>query len=361
MIFQPPPQPDLDIPALERSLELSGLTNSYKLYWFAGLIEEIKHQRTEIKFRTMVIWMITKCWHTVLRFKLNLGAQDKLNEVICFLNEKYEIKTDITESDLNTFLDELDDPEFENYIKGYIRYVPYRLLNSFYDFKDGAGYNKDSAIAEKSSKDEKVLYRINSIDLTITVNYSWFEYIYCNMPIIVGWYRYKLVEYLQRKNPNVPSVIDKIELPQERILTEARKFWKFVINTVEINDIYTNLPINTSDLSIDHFIPWSFVLHDKQWNLTPVSKHINSSKSDRLPPLEKYLDKFINQQFKAYTIALMQGPKSKVMQDYLTLGQGMDLSTGLRETEFKEIMRNTIIPLHRIAQNQGFGVWRNNN
>jgi len=38
-----PPQPELNIPALERSLELSSLTNSYKLYWFAALIEEINN------------------------------------------------------------------------------------------------------------------------------------------------------------------------------------------------------------------------------------------------------------------------------------------------------------------------------
>ena len=353
-----PPQPELNIPALERSLDLSSLTNSYKLYWFAGLLEEINHQRTEIKFKTIVIWMITKSWHTVLTFKLSLGAQDKLAEVIYYINEKYEIKPDITESELNIFLNQLHDPEFENYIRGYIRYVPYRLLSSFYEFKDDSGYNKDRAIAEKSSKDETVLYRINIIDSTVIVNYRWFEYIYCNMPIVTGWFRYKLVEYLQRRNPNVPAIIDKIELPQERILTEARQFWKVVMNTIEINDIYTNLPLNISDMSIDHFIPWSFVLHDKQWNLTPVSKRINSSKSDRLPPLEKYLDKFINQQFKAYTIALKQGPKSKVMQDYITLGQGIDVSTGLRESEFKEIMKNTIIPLHRIAQNQGFPLWK---
>ncbi len=352
-----PPQSDLNISALERTLDLSSLTNSYKLYWFAGLLEEIKHQRTEISFRTMVIWMITKCWHTVLRFKLTLGAMDKLNEVIFYINDSYEIKPDITEPDLNIYLSNLDDPEFEVFIKGFIRYVPYRLLSTFYNFKDDSGYNKERVIAEKSLNDDSVLYRINIADSTVIVNYRWFEYIYCNMPIVLGWYRYKLVEYLQRRNPNVPAVIDKIELPQERMLTDARKFWKIVMSSVEINDIYTNLPLEIADVSIDHFIPWSFVLHDKQWNLTPVSRSINSSKSDRLPPLEKYLDTFINQQFKAYKVALMQGPNSKVMQDYITLGQGIGVSAGLRETEFKEIMQNTIIPLHRIAQNQGFGMW----
>ncbi len=33
------------------------------------------------------------------------------------------------------------------------------------------------------------------------------------------------------------------------------------------------------------------------------------------------------------------------------------VTASLREAEFKEIMQNTITPLHRIAQNQGFGLW----
>jgi hypothetical protein len=34
-----------------------------------------------------------------------------------------------------------------------------------------------------------------------------------------------------------------------------------------ISDIYTGLPVNESYMSLDHFIPWSFVLHDRLWNL----------------------------------------------------------------------------------------------
>ena len=44
MILHPlPPQPELNIAALEQSLDLSNLTNSYKLYWFAALLDEINN------------------------------------------------------------------------------------------------------------------------------------------------------------------------------------------------------------------------------------------------------------------------------------------------------------------------------
>ncbi|NLV68960.1 MAG: hypothetical protein GXY14_14925 [Spirochaetes bacterium] len=110
-------------------------------------------------------------------------------------------------------------------------------------------------------------------------------------------------------------------------------------------------------MSLDHFIPWSFVVHDRLWNLTPVSRSINSSKSDLLPSLDKYLEHFIDQQLAAYKTALAMGYKGRVLDDYILLGQGMDREGVIRETDFKEMIRNTIVPLHSIALNQGFGLW----
>jgi hypothetical protein len=124
-------------------------------------------------------------------------------------------------------------------------------------------------------------------------------------------------------------------------------------------------------MSIDHFIPWSFVLHDRLWNLIPTSRSINSSKSDLLPPLETYLDSFINLQYRAYTTAVKIGYKNNILEDYLTLSENNFTTSSLvpppgdrgpgvivpPESEFKEIMQNTIIPLYRIARNQGFTIW----
>jgi hypothetical protein len=47
--------------------------------------------------------------------------------------------------------------------------------------------------------------------------------------------------------------------------------------------------------SLDHYVPWSFVLHDRIWNLVPVTLSANSAKSDRLAS-PAYLDLLVELQ-----------------------------------------------------------------
>jgi len=46
--------------------------------------------------------------------------------------------------------------------------------------------------------------------------------------------------------------------------------------------------IIVKDISIDHFVPWSYVAHDEMWNLNPTTKSINSFKSNKLPDWNTY-------------------------------------------------------------------------
>jgi hypothetical protein len=46
--------------------------------------------------------------------------------------------------------------------------------------------------------------------------------------------------------------------------------------------------LKPKDISLDHYVPWSFVVHDQLWNLIPTTKSVNSKKSDLLPS-KKYL------------------------------------------------------------------------
>lgn len=70
----------------------------------------------------------------------------------------------------------------------------------------------------------------------------------------------------------------KLEAPATRNLREQTKIWKNVIEDKHIKDLYTGLDFNENNyeeygvLSIEHFIPWSFVLHDQMWNLVPTFK-----------------------------------------------------------------------------------------
>ena len=50
-----------------------------------------------------------------------------------------------------------------------------------------------------------------------------------------------------------------------------------------IREIYTDREIGLDVLSIDHFVPHSYISNDELWNLIPMSKSLNSSKNNRLP------------------------------------------------------------------------------
>ncbi len=68
----------------------------------------------------------------------------------------------------------------------------------------------------------------------------------------------------------------------------------------EIRNIYTEEIMTAGDISIDHFVPWSYVAHDELWNLVPTTKAVNSSKSNNLPDWDLYFPRLADAEFRAY-------------------------------------------------------------
>jgi len=192
-------------------------------------------------------------------------------------------------------------------------------------------------------------------------------YIRKNAAVIEGWLNYKLVEYIQKRNPNVPAIPFKLFPPtdKDRNLTEATKFWNAVHTQMPLYDLYNGKEFNDDNyklygqMSIDHFIPWSFVLHNEIWNLYPSFKNINSGKNDRLPDKRRYLNEFCEAQFKGFMIARKINSLKKAMEEYLTVSRDIfELEESDRSHDaFVKSMKQTIEPLYQIANNQGYGVW----
>ena len=133
---------------------------------------------------------------------------------------------------------------------------------------------------------------------------------------------------------------------------------------VTINDIYTGMDFTKENyyklgvLSIDHFIPWSFVLHDEMWNLTPTFNNINSSKSDNLPSYQEYIDKFCSVQYEAFSY-LCDKKKDKDLEcyiDVMRLENPFEFLKYKSREEFNDKLKQTISPIYQIALNQGFEV-----
>jgi hypothetical protein len=344
-----PNEANLNISIFSTILDGKNLTNSYKIYWFYGILEEIRLGNKFFTFDKIINHMVAKSWYTLLEYKLNFGKMDKLEVAVKDLQNKYQIPTNISEKELISKLNKIDNKN----LKDFHKYVPYRLLAPFYKekLKGKKEAHRNKLIEEYSQESSNSIYRIE--DKMIFINDNWFDYLKSNINVVEGWLLHKLIIFLQIRNPNIPNIPFKLTPPQKRNLTQIQKIWKQLISEKDIIDIYSHKKI-TSDISIDHFIPWSFVLHDQFWNLIPTTRSINSSKSNSLPCLDEYLDDFCEQQFELYTF-LQEKKKNKLLEEYIIL----NLEGNITKKIFKEKLKGNIKPLFEIAKNQGFqSNWR---
>jgi len=348
----------LNIQAFEQMLELKMLTNSYKLYWFSALFEEIILGQNEITFRKLVIGMVVHSWYSILAYKIELGINDKLKILVKNIHEEFSLPVDISKNDLINFLVKKNLGKIEEQLKKFYKYVPYRLLTPFYDFSKFKLKDKDknNFIEKVSQKKNSSLYKIITNKEKIILHPEWFQYIFENQTIIRGWLNYKLIYFLQKRNPNMPSIPFKLNPPGNRDLSKAKNFWGEIISIIPVSDIYSGKLLHKDKISIDHFIPWSFVLHDKLWNLIPTTKNINSSKNDKLPIINNTFDNFCQLHFKAYTTAIKHGFNKKLLEDYLDLLHINEIKL-FQENIFINAIKETILPLHQLARNSGFMIW----
>ncbi|WP_321328472.1 hypothetical protein [uncultured Ilyobacter sp.] len=72
----------LNIQAFSNMLDLKYIQNSYKLYWFYAVFEEIKKGKEKILFRELIFRMIAKSWYSLIEYKLHFGSIDQLNKVV---------------------------------------------------------------------------------------------------------------------------------------------------------------------------------------------------------------------------------------------------------------------------------------
>lgn len=171
---------------------------------------------------------------------------------------------------------------------------------------------------------------------------------------------WNLTEFLQKRNPNVPNLPAKLVKPLQReSLTKQRKFWDTYIESVgKINCIYTGREIFAKKYDLDHFVPWSFVSHNLLWNLLPADASINSSKSNNLPPLDKYLKPFAKMQQNALKTLYTKNPNNNIFEDYLTVFDSVSELVKMPQNEFCDVLSKTFTPLVQIAENSGFKIWQ---
>jgi len=337
-------------------------TNSYKMVWFLAILSLMKRSE-EHSLRLVDIFteMAAGAWHPVCLYRLSLGRQDKLQDVIQEIQQSSSLQPNATPEAIRKFV--ANSAEAQAKLEIFKRYVPTRFLTPWFADKlrgetDEATRTREIQAMAKESQTTPFasLYVIerNSIRL----NDSWRSFLSENFGIVQSFAEHHLALYLQARNPNVPGVLNKLYAPTARQLTVARDFWRFVRTDfekagkpTEFRDIYSDRQLGDS-FSIDHFLPWSFVVHDLLWNLTPVEAATNSSKNDVLPNLDLYLPRLTKLHFAAIEAAKK---RPKFLEDYTDcFKQDAASLLALDETGFVTKYREVVLPQAQIAINQGF-------
>jgi hypothetical protein len=287
--------------------KLSGIfkdtTTSYKYLFFRGLIGVLEKEnfvQTKIPLARLGTEMLFGAWYTAFYFHLQLGNADQVLNCL----EKILPKGGVV----------LSERKIENLLRGsksidasqgLLRYVPQRLLTPWFshELRGFPDHIRNQMIVELSDKyfeERKPLYRISEDE--IEMHPDWLCYIQNNYAVLKGWADWQWLDYLARRNPDVPALSKKLEKPGRRSpLTKQRGFWRTSLKSEHFRCIYTDQKLTPDEFDLDHFLPRSFVAHDQLWNLVPTFKSTNSEKNNSLPNT-KFLNGLVEMHHRALCI-----------------------------------------------------------
>lgn len=360
-----PAYEQLDTVHLQRLFD--NMSECYKLFWFQAIVNQVHSGKTQLSYDELINIMISDAWYMVTEYRLNLGPADNLEDLVHYAQKLFGLKSSEKKAAIVSALENCQDRDLIRRKQILTYNVPYRLQAPFMpSFKGKDWEGPKSAVSDRINGFSGLLYRFDSISglqSTITVDDQWAEYISRNYEILAGWIQFNMIQYLQRRNPSVPGIPNKLEPPQERNLTKVIQYWRVILSLNPMQDIYGGIALDPSAISIDHFIPWSYVAHDELWNLHPTTKSINSSKSNNLPDWNKYFERLCKSEFIAYK-TMWQNDQAhsafdRCAKEHINSTDVMHklYRTGHNEGSFAAALEEIIKPVYSAAESLGFLRW----
>lgn len=363
--MQLPESEQLNIASLSRLFD--NKSECYKLFWFQAILEHVCKGQEEISFEELIDDMIANAWYMVTEYHLNLGPRDTLEKAVNYISSSSGMISSVKRQVILDWLKECRDPVVIKYKRDLALNVPFRLQAPFLKGFHSETWNCGSKeLINRINHQDRLMYyfiAFSGLDTKIQVVPEWIDYLQENQEILRGWIQYNMIIYLQRRNPSVPGISDKLYPPQERKLEKVKKYWKMLSTLEPIHEIYGENILVSSDISIDHFVPWSYVAHDEFWNLHPTTRSINSSKSNHLPDWEIYFPRFAEIEHQSYrmmwTYEAVQTEFRKCAREHLNNPEIEHrlYRQGLTEREFKRQLMEVVQPIYLSAQNCGFSRW----
>lgn len=344
-------------------------TASYKFLWFLAILDLVRDAGQEssrplrLPTSTICARMVAKSWIPTQRFKLSFGRWDQITAIIEALkNPKNGFPFDprYKEPEALRALEGFAQAQPEKFQKiifsPLARYVPYRFLSVWFpravdSFKEAVEFN---------SKKNPYYFPQNSLSF-IEISGEWREYFLENYTLLKDFTYWNFADFLQTRNTAVPALVKKFELPESRItLKTQRRFWApFLASSHLTKDIYGN-QLDPNNFALDHFLPWTFVVHNQIWNLTPTDRSLNSSKSDQIPQ-DSYIRPLAMQHKSLVRYHFSKNRKQS--EDFFAEYEnflGIEIADFLSASDAQviEIYQEHLDPLQQTALNMGFPLWQ---
>ena len=347
-------------------------SNCYKFFWFQAILHRITEEKRSFTYDELINEMIADAWYMVTEYHLRLGpvgVTDNLEEAVKYIGQVKRFPASEKRSIIIEFLENNDDRKLNAYKRELIKNVPYRIQSPFLDEirVDKKEWYRPDEVSQKINQQRRLLYyygAFQQLSTVIKINEDWIPYLIRNREILSGWMQVNLIHYLQRRNPSVPGIADKLCAPQSRDIDRVRKYWKLIIDRrPEITDIYGHIELVGETISVDHFVPWQYVAHDELWNLHPTTRSINSSKSNGLPDWDVYFKPLYELEYISYKLSKedseIKDSFNKISKYHLNNSEIVKAlyCDGLTEAEFGERLSNVILPVYNAARDNGFKRW----
>lgn len=323
---------------------------AYKFYWFLAVLGEVENGQYHILKHKLFSGMIAASWYTINYFKISFGKQDQLHVKVHEIAAAEKINIDEDRNKIKKHISDSNLLLTQKSLWHFDKQVPHWFLSPWFPQK---GETRKSIYQASQTFENDCLYALDQTH--ITINPSWIDYLKTNSGILKSFCYWKMSLYLQKHNPNVPDIPNKLVKPAKRNgLAKQRKVWDVVIEELGgVDCIYTSKKLYKNSFAVEHFIPHAFVSHDLFWNLIPACPSFNITKSDKLPQLEKYFNAFYGLQKTAIEIIKYKMPKEKLLEDYLSIFPDLESVEELPDG-YKDKFKSTVEPLITIARNNGF-------
>ena len=335
-----PRHPFLRTQALNRVFDNTAA--SYKFFWFLAVLELSRTSHGQLSLRELFVEMAAQAWHPVNLFRLSFDTKDADEKCIDRLQG---VLREIAANEAKLY-DGLRPNssliEIRVRLHGYVRelgflgdLVPMRFLSPFVNGRMPQGtprhrINKEiiRIVDELKVSEDAAPYHFTSGRDSLVLHADWQAFFVEHAAILRGFVEIGLVRFLQAKNPTVPGLANMLRMPMARDLGRARTFWEqanqahLAQRSASLTNLYTGRSLD-GFFVVDHFMPWSYVAHDYIWNTVPTDQSTNSSKSDRIPSVSRYVEGLADLHHFALRSAVKRSASGKL--DYQLLSDHMSV------------------------------------